>query len=59
MAQESNRCDACILERRAEITNSPENKKRRADEKRRTRNEDIKVLIVFIAIIFLILYSSK
>jgi len=53
MAQESNRCDACILERRAEITNSPENRKRRADEKRKDSNFNIKLWIFIIAFILL------
>ncbi len=53
MAQEANRCDACILERRAEIENSPENRKRRAEEKREGRNFNIKLWIFIIGFLLL------
>ena len=57
MAQEANRCDACILERRAEIANSPENRKRRAEERaeerRQGRNSNIKLWIFIIGFLLL------
>lgn len=51
MGQEANSCDACILERRAEIENSPLKREQRAEEKRKNQQQNFWLIVIVIVIV--------